>query len=280
LDPKDTLVRVSNFRKEYQSTFGKPVVAVEKTSFAVDKGECFALLGVNGAGKTSTFKSLTKGVEATSGEVTIMGYNVKNQFNKARQFIGYCPQYDTIFDLLTVEQHLQYYCVIKNIPVNYREALIERSLKRLRLSIYKNKFAGTLSGGNKRKLSVAIALLGNPPVILLDEPSAGMDPEARRFMWGVVAQATQVSKKSGVIITTHSMEEAEALSTKLGIQVKGGVFKCFGSTQHVKNKFGTGYEIEVKLSTLSDEELTAMRRKLSLPLDKERIPLQEIANAF
>jgi len=120
----DTLVRVSNFRKEYKSFFGKPVVAVENTSFAVDKGECFALLGVNGAGKTTTFKSLTKGVEATSGEVTIMGYNVKTEFNKARKFIGYCPQYDTIFDLLTVEQHLQYYCVIKNIPEKYHEGLI------------------------------------------------------------------------------------------------------------------------------------------------------------
>jgi len=137
-----------------------------------------------------------------------------------------------------------------------------------------------LSGGNKRKLSVALALLGNPPVILLDEPSAGMDPEARRFMWTVVANATQVKKQSGVIITTHSMEEAEALSTKMGIQVKGGVFKCFGSTQHVKNKFGTGYEIEIKLQTLNDEELTAMRRKLQFPLDQERMNLQNVANAL
>jgi len=94
---------VNNFRKEYATMCGTPVVAVEKTSFAVDKGECFALLGVNGAGKTTTFKSLTKAVEATTGEVTIMGYNVKNEFNKARKYIGYCPQYDTIFDLLTVE---------------------------------------------------------------------------------------------------------------------------------------------------------------------------------
>jgi len=107
--------------------------------------------------------------------------------------------------------------VIKNIPLNYRVALIERSLERLRLMNYRDKLAGTLSGGNKRKLSVALALLGNPPVILLDEPSAGMDPEARRFMWSVVANATQVKKQSGVIITTHSMEEAEALSTKMGI---------------------------------------------------------------
>jgi ATP-binding cassette subfamily A (ABC1) protein 3 len=82
---------------------------------------------------------------------------------------------------------------------------------------YRSKNAGTLSGGNKRKLSVAMSLIGSPPVILLDEPSAGMDPEARRFMWGVVAKVSQEKKSSGVVISTHSMEEAEALSTKMGI---------------------------------------------------------------
>ena len=84
-----------------------------------------------------------------------------------------------------------------------------------------------MSGGNKRKVCVAIALIGNPPIILLDEPSAGMDPEARRFMWSIVANIAQ-NKSSAVVLTTHSMEEAEALSTKMGIMVKGGIFKCFG----------------------------------------------------
>ena len=85
-----------------------------------------------------------------------------------------------------------------------------------------------------------------------------MDPEARRFMWQVVAKISQQRKKSAVILTTHSMEEAEALSTKMGIMVKGGVFRCFGSSQHIKNKFGTGYEIEVKVRKISDEELKGM----------------------
>ena len=94
---------------------------------------------------------------------------------------------------------------------------------------------------------MAMATLGNPPIILLDEPSAGMDPEARRFMWQVVANISQRDKNSAVIITTHSMEEAEALSTKMGIMVRGGIFKCFGSSQHIKSKFGTGFEVEIKI---------------------------------
>mmetsp|Transcript_63288 Transcript_63288/g.87405 ORF Transcript_63288/g.87405 Transcript_63288/m.87405 type:complete len:109 (+) Transcript_63288:675-1001(+) len=107
--------------------------------------------------------------------------------------------------------------------------MIEKTIKEMGLEPHRHKRAGTLSGGNKRKLSVGMAIIGNPPVILLDEPSAGMDPEARRFMWSVVAKVSQGKGKSAVVLTTHSMEEAEALSTKMGIMVRGGVFKCFGS---------------------------------------------------
>ena len=110
-----------------------------------------------------------------------------------------------------------------------------------------HKLAGTLSGGNKRKLCVAIALIGSPPVILLDEPSAGMDPAARRFMWSILQQQRQISTSS-IVISTHSMDEAETLSTKMGIMVKGGILKCLGSAQHIKNKFGMGYIVEIKLS--------------------------------
>lgn len=190
IDPKDCLVRVEGLRKVYRTGFRKQTVAIEKTSFAIDKGECFALLGVNGAGKTTTFKSLTKDVIPTKGMLTVMGYDIHSQFDKARKFIGYCPQYDTIYDLLTVEEHIRFQMVLKGIPHRFREQMLEKTLKELNLTEYKNKNAGTLSGGNKRKLSVAMSLIGNPPVILLDEPSAGMDPEARRFMWGVVAKVS------------------------------------------------------------------------------------------
>ena len=177
--------------------------------------------------------------------------------------------------MLTVEEHLDYYARLKGIPDNKRKALIEKEIQQMNLQEHRKKPAGTLSGGNKRKLSVAICVIGNPPIILLDEPSAGMDPEARRFMWQVVAKISQQRKKSAVILTTHSMEEAEALSTKMGIMVKGGVFRCFGSSQHIKNKFGTGYEIEVKVRKISDEELKTMILNFGLQ-GRDEIQFSEI----
>ena len=107
----------------------------------------------------------------------------------------------------------------------------------MNLKEYENICAGTYSGGNKRKLSVAIAMLGNPPIVFLDEPSTGMDPKARRFMWNVINRISTLRKQSSVILTTHSMEEAEALSTKMCIMVNG-TMKCLGSVQHIKNKYG------------------------------------------
>jgi len=132
--------------------------------------------------------------------------------------------------MLTVSEHLWFYAKLKGVPPNKRASIVEKSIRELNLKDHKYKQAGTLSGGNKRKLAVAIALLGNPPIVLLDEPSAGMDPEARRFMWSVVEKISQRDKNSAVILTTHSMEEAEALSTKMAIMVRGGIFRCYGST--------------------------------------------------
>jgi ATP-binding cassette subfamily A (ABC1) protein 3 len=143
---------------------------------------------VNGAGKTTTFKSLTSEILPTSGHISVNGHDIIKDFNKVRKMIGYCPQHDAIFDLMTVEQHLEYYARLKGVIKDKRKLLVENAIQQMSLQEHRKKVAGSLSGGNKRKLSVAMAVLGNPPIILLDEPSAGMDPEARRFMWSVVAK--------------------------------------------------------------------------------------------
>jgi ATP-binding cassette subfamily A (ABC1) protein 3 len=203
----------------------------------------------------------------TTGEISIQGFNVANSFEEARKLIGYCPQYDAIFPMLTVEETLKFYALVKGLRTHKIHHAVEKGIRDLNLKDHRHKLAGTLSGGNKRKLSVAMALLGNPPIVLLDEPSAGMDPEARRFMWQVVEKISQRDKKSAVILTTHSMEEAEALSTKLGIMVRGGIFRCMGSSQHIKNKFGVGYEVEIKVKKAQYHELQEMAHALGFEAD-------------
>jgi len=177
---------------------------------------------------------------------------------------------------MTVEEHIWYYARIKGIKPEFQEKIVQDAIFELNLTDHRSKPAGTLSGGNKRKLSVAMATLGNPPIILLDEPSAGMDPEARRFMWTVVERISQRDKKCAVILTTHSMEEAEALSTKMGIMVRGGIFKCYGSSQHIKNKFGTGYECEIKIKKASMQDLSALALEFGFSeAIEERVQLPE-----
>ena len=124
----------------------------------------------------------------------------------------------------------------------------------MNLTSFKDKKSGKLSGGNKRKLSVAIALICNPPIILLDEPSTGMDPEARRFMWKVIHRMSLNKKKSTIIMTTHSMEEAETLCKRIAIMVDGQ-FKCLATSDEIKEKYGYGFEINLQINNPNFEEL-------------------------
>jgi ATP-binding cassette, subfamily A (ABC1), member 3 len=148
---------------------------------------------------------------------------------------------------------------LKGVRFDLKERIINKQIADMDLQDYIDTRANQLSGGNRRKLSVAMALIGNPPLIFLDEPSTGVDPQAKRFMWNIISKISTQRKKSAVIITTHSMEEAEALCTKMGIMVSGE-FKCFGSATHVKDKYGTGYELEIKVRELNEEEVITRHR--------------------
>ena len=141
--------------------------------------------------------------------------------------IGYCPQYGEIFEYMTVYENLEFYARIKGVKIIYLEKIVNAMIKEMALDEYIKKIAGNLSGGNKRKLSIAISLLCNTQIILLDEPSTGMDPEARRFMWSIIHKISKIGKKSSVIMTTHSMDEAETLCKRMGIMVNGE-FVCLG----------------------------------------------------
>ncbi|KAL4488927.1 hypothetical protein ABPG72_005714 [Tetrahymena utriculariae] len=253
-NPSDFTVRVNKLRKVFIPNKDRIKVAVDQVSFGISNGECFTLLGVNGAGKTTTFKILSGEINQTSGECHINGYDVSKELSQARTHIGYCPQFDALIENLTAREHLELYAAIKGIPFELRERLVKQKIVEMDLTEFEHKLAGTYSGGNKRKLSVAIAMLGNPETVFLDEPSTGMDPAARRFMWSVISRISTKRKASSVILTTHSMEEAEALSSRIAIQVEG-ILKCIGTVQQIKDKFGEGYEVEVKLTVPSDDDL-------------------------
>ncbi|EAS03348.1 ABC transporter family protein (macronuclear) [Tetrahymena thermophila SB210] len=248
-NPRNYTVLVKNLRKVFPPTGGsskeKPKIAVDNLNFGVKRGDIFCFLGVNGAGKTTTMRMLTGEETIGSGEAYIQGCKIPEQISEAQQYIGYCPQFDALLDNLTAREHLELFAAIKGIPSNEREQAVNEKLDELNLRKFENVVSRTYSGGNKRKLSVAIAMLGNPPIAFLDEPSTGMDPGNRRFMWNVISDIATNRKKTSIILTTHSMEEAEALGTKVGIVV-GGNFKCMGSIQHLKSKFGKGYEVSMK----------------------------------
>ena len=239
--------------KIFDSCF-KSTKAVRDISLCLEYGDCFGFLGVNGAGKTTTFKCLSKEIIPTSGKIYIDNKEINEEFDKVRSLIGYCPQFDAIFESLTVYENLEFYGIIKGAKKNQIKSIVYALMKEMSLFPFKDKVSGTLSGGNKRKLSVAIAMICNPPIILLDEPSTGMDPEARRFMWGVIHRISINRKKSTIIMTTHSMEEAETLCKRIGIMVDGQ-FKCLATTDKIKEKYGYGYEINLQINNPNIKEL-------------------------
>ncbi|KUF93745.1 Small subunit processome component 20 [Phytophthora nicotianae] len=229
-------------------------VAVRDLSFGLKRGECFGFLGINGAGKSTTMKMLTGDVPPSCGTATLGGFNILTEQIEVRRQIGYCPQFDALFDLLTVREHLELFGAIKGVPQSSLDRVVMEKIQQLNLGDFEHKLAGSLSGGNKRKLSVAIAMIGSPAIIFLDEPSTGMDPVSRRFMWDVIADISTRGKASTIVLTTHSMEECEALCSRVGIMV-GGRLRCYGSVQHLKSRFGDGLMFDVKLDTPTTEEL-------------------------
>ncbi|RWS11247.1 ATP-binding cassette sub-family A member 7-like protein, partial [Dinothrombium tinctorium] len=241
LNPSETTLLVKNLTKVYKKN---QLPAVDNLCMAVDSGECFGLLGVNGAGKTTTFKMLTGAITITKGDAFVTGYSIRSDLNKARQNIGYCPQFDALNSLLTGREHLEFYARLRGMSEEEMKKAVAWSIKKLELVDYADFCAGTYSGGNKRKLSTAIALIGNPSVVFLDEPTTGMDPKARRFLWNCLIDV--VKSGCAVILTSHSMEECEALCTRLAIMVNGR-FRCLGSIQHLKSKYGEGHTVTLRV---------------------------------
>jgi len=218
-------------------------MAVNNVTFGVQAGECYGFLGKNGAGKSTVMKMMTNLERPSEGAGYIKGANVTTQSHEARNAIGYCPQEHAILGAFTGREMLYYMAEIKGVPKEQIPYEVDRICEILQLKLYLDKRCGTYSGGNKRKLSLGMALIGNRRVAFLDEPSTGVDPFSRRFMWDYIRDITP---ETAIILTTHNMEEGEALCSKIGIIVNGEMV-CHGSQHDLKSRFMTGYILSVSV---------------------------------
>nr|POE84614.1 atp-binding cassette sub-family a member 3 [Quercus suber] len=216
--------------------------AVQDISFAVPKGEVFALLGPNGAGKSTTI-GLIRGDMKPNGkdsDILIEGTSIVSHRAAARTNLGVCPQFDAM-DQMTAIEHLRFYARARGIsPASAVEHNVEEIVQAVGLQPFKSRMASKLSGGNKRKLSLGIALMGNPSVVLLDEPSSGMDAASKRVMWRTL---NAVSEGRSLVLTTHSMEEADALADRAGIMAKRML--ALGTSDQLRKKHGDAYHVHL-----------------------------------
>jgi len=220
--------------------------ALKGISFGIEPGQVFGLLGPNGAGKSTTFNILTALLPKTSGSVQMMGEEVVRNKPKLFQNVGICPQFNCLWSTLTVREHLELFGGLKGLRGTDLTESIDYYLDALDLRPHENKQSQNLSGGNKRKLCVGDCLIGSPQLLFFDEPSSGVDPLARRFLWNSLHNILK-ARKASIVLTTHSIHEAESLAHKTGILVNGKFF-CIGPTENLKAKYGAGYRITILLN--------------------------------
>ncbi|RHZ90058.1 hypothetical protein Glove_8g107 [Diversispora epigaea] len=255
-DPDSPLI-IKRMRKAYPS--GK--LAVKDVTFAVDRNIIFGLLGPNGAGKTTLISILTGLYKPSSGSASINKYNIRTQMDDVYRSIGVCPQHDILWDDLTVVEHLLFYARLKGIPASDEKLAVQIALQQVRLEPFKNRLTKGLSGGEKRRLSIAISLIGNPVVIFLDEPTTGLDPEVRRLIWNIINES---KKGRTIVLTTHSMEEAEVLCNRIGIMAKG-TLRCIGPQLRLKEIYGRGFKLMFICKAKNVEMATAYIESLLPP---------------
>ena len=248
-------VRLCHLRKQWlpKGNEADGTVAVQDLCLRMRRGECFALLGTNGAGKSTTLGMLLRMFLPTAGTSYIDGTDVASTAAADGLFaaFGFCPQHNTLFEHMTGRELLTFYSALRGVPDAVRAAYVDAWVEQAGLGEYADRRCGTYSGGNKRKLSLAIALVGDPPMAVLDEPSAGVDPAARRRLWRVINRT--LAQGSTISLTTHHMAEASHLGSRIGIMVKGWL-TCLGSAQHLKSKYGQGYDVAVTMQAGVDAD--------------------------
>ncbi|KAG5283433.1 hypothetical protein AALO_G00042030 [Alosa alosa] len=234
-------------------TYGKRN-AIQNLNLSFYEGHVTTLLGHNGAGKTTTMSLLTGLFGPTSGMIEVYGRDMQTNIEEIRQDLGVCMQYDVHFDHLTAKEHLLLYGQIKAPHWSKAELKeqVRRILKETGMYAHRHKRVGTLSGGMKRKLSISIAFIGGSRLVVMDEPTTGVDPCSRRSIWDIILQ---YKTDRTIILSTHHLDEAEVLSDRIAFMERGGL-KCCGSPFYLKDKFAKGYNLTLtkKVQTPDSEE--------------------------
>lgn len=233
-------IKTNNLTKKYGTG-----TAVDNVNLEINEGELFALLGVNGAGKTTMIRMLSCLSKPTSGDAIIHGHNIKNEQKDIKQIIGISPQDTAVAGNLTVQENLGFMagiCCESDTKKNDNDKSsdfsvferVENIIRQFDLDEVRNSRAKTLSGGWQRKLSIAMALIGNPRILYLDEPTLGLDVLARRELWKIIGT---IKKNTTIILTTHYMEEAETLADRIAVMVSGRII-AVGTLEELETETG------------------------------------------
>ena len=231
--------------------------SLDNFTVCLNDNEIFGLLGPNGAGKTTFFSILTGIYEPTSGEAFIRGHSIITELERSHEFIGYCPQFDLLWDDLSVENTLLFYSRIKNKEGEKIKRMVEKILVDVKLEKFRHLLVRELSGGMKRRLSVGVALIGEPPIVFLDEPTTGLDPKNKREIWDILSHCKE---NRCMILTTHLMDEAETLCDRIGIILKGKI-RCLGSQYKLKAEYGKGFKLCINLKPFNTERTYSEEQK-------------------
>lgn len=247
--------------KELNKRYKNGVWANRDISLTVEPGELLGILGPNGAGKTTLVRQITTELLPTSGEVRVFGIDAVSHYNKAKSHMGVMPQEAQIFFGLSMRHHLRIFGKLRGLSAKMASHRADELIAELRLEEHRHKPTQELSGGLKRRLLVGIAALVDPPLMVLDEPSAGLDPEARLDLWELLRSYRR--KGTTILLTTHNMEEAEVLCDRVGI-IQDGRLLALDTVQNLKAGHGYEYkitfEVDDKTETIygsTDKELVA-----------------------
>jgi len=236
-------VKIMELVKQY-----KNITAVDRLHLSIEKGELFSLLGVNGAGKTTTIKVLTGLTKPTSGDAFVGGYSILKQSEQVKALIGVSPQETAVAPNLSVEENLELICGIYGFSKEKTRRKIDELVKKFHLETVLRRKAGKLSGGWQRRVSIAMALISEPEILFLDEPTLGLDVIARHELWEVIRS---LKGRITIILTTHYMEEAEALSDRIGI-MKNGRLLAVGTVEELNKKANTNQFEEAFITIVND----------------------------